>query len=42
MLKTPGDSGNVELLASYDFLDPCLLGETGTRKTHTAKLTRSP
>lgn len=40
MLKTPGDSGNVELLANYDFLDLCLLGETGTRKTHTAKLIR--
>lgn len=29
---------NIELLASFDFLDLCLLGETGTGKTHTAKL----
>ena len=29
---------NIELLARFDFLDLCLLGETGTGKTHTAKL----
>lgn len=28
---------NIELLARFDFLDLCLLGETGTGKTHTAK-----
>lgn len=28
-------------LAHYDFLDLCLQGETGTRKTHTAKLIHS-
>lgn len=38
MLRTLGDSGNLTLLAGYDFLDLCLLGETGTGKTHTAKL----
>lgn len=38
MLKTLSDTGNFALLASYDFLDLCLLGETGTGKTHTAKL----
>lgn len=31
------DLGNLEQLASLDFLDLCLLVETGTRKTHTAK-----
>lgn len=29
---------NIEVLARFDFLDLCLLGETGTGKTHTAKL----
>lgn len=29
---------NIELLARFDFLDLCLLGETGTGKTHTARL----
>lgn len=29
---------NVDHLAGYDFLDLCLLGETGTGKTHTARL----
>lgn len=38
MSNTPSDTRNVELLAGYDFLDLCLLGETGTGKTHTAKL----
>jgi transcriptional regulator with GAF, ATPase, and Fis domain len=28
---------NIELLARFDFLDLCLLGETGTGKTHTAR-----
>ncbi|MFZ1701019.1 MAG: sigma 54-interacting transcriptional regulator [Pyrinomonadaceae bacterium] len=28
---------NIEQLARFDFLDLCLLGETGTGKTHTAK-----
>jgi len=31
------DHVNVEQLARFDFLDLCLLGETGTGKTHTAK-----
>ena len=31
-------AGNLEDLASLHFLDLCLLGETGTGKTHTAKL----
>ncbi|MGI8542936.1 MAG: sigma 54-interacting transcriptional regulator [Aridibacter sp.] len=30
-------TGNIELLARFDFLDLCLLGETGTGKTHTAR-----
>lgn len=38
MLNTFEDTGKLELLARYDFLDLCLLGETGTGKTHTAKL----
>lgn len=29
---------NIELLARFDFLDLCLLGETGTGKTHLARL----
>lgn len=29
---------NLEQLARYDFLDLCLLGETGTGKTHTARV----
>ncbi|MGD9564529.1 MAG: sigma 54-interacting transcriptional regulator [Pyrinomonadaceae bacterium] len=37
-LKTLTNNGNLALLAGYDFLDPCLLGETGTSKTHTARL----
>ncbi len=32
------DLGNLEQLASLDFLDLCLLVETGTGKTHTARL----
>jgi transcriptional regulator with PAS, ATPase and Fis domain len=32
---------NIELLARFDFLDLCLLGETGTGKTHTARLIHS-
>lgn len=28
---------NIEVLARFDFLDLCLLGETGTGKTHTAR-----
>jgi transcriptional regulator with PAS, ATPase and Fis domain len=38
MIKSAGDTGNFALLAGYDFLDICLLGETGTGKTHTARL----
>ena len=29
---------NIRLLASFDFLDLCLLGETGTGKTHAARV----
>ncbi len=38
MLQILSNTGNLALLAGYDFLDLCLLGETGTGKTHTAKL----
>ena len=38
MLPTSSLTGNLALLARYDFLDVCLLGETGTGKTHTARL----
>jgi transcriptional regulator with GAF, ATPase, and Fis domain len=38
MLQTLRSNGNLTLLAGYDFLDLCLLGETGTGKTHTARL----
>lgn len=38
MLKTLSEMENLERLARYDFLDLCLLGETGTGKTHAAKL----
>src|SRR5215204_3052904 len=29
---------DIKRLAGFDFLDVCLLGETGTGKTHTARL----
>lgn len=32
------EAGSLELLARFDFLDVCLLGETGTGKTHAARL----
>lgn len=32
------EAGSLKLLARFDFLDVCLLGETGTGKTHTARL----
>lgn len=32
------ETGSLELLARFDFLDVCLLGETGTGKTHAARL----
>lgn len=38
MLQNLNDIGSLTLLARYDFLDLCLLGETGTGKTHTARL----
>jgi transcriptional regulator with GAF, ATPase, and Fis domain len=38
MLKTINETDNLTNLAGYDFLDICLLGETGTGKSHTAKL----
>ena len=40
MLQTLSDNGSLTLLAGYDFLDLCLLGKTGTGKTHTARLIR--
>lgn len=38
MLKATNKIPNLALLAHYDFLDLCLLGETGTGKSHTARL----
>lgn len=38
MLDPNSNNGNLPLLAGYDFIDLCLLGETGTSKTHTARL----
>jgi transcriptional regulator with PAS, ATPase and Fis domain len=38
MLDAISNNGNLPLLAGYDFIDLCLLGETGTGKTHTARL----
>lgn len=38
MFETLSNSRNLALFAGYDFLDLCLLGETGTGKTHTARL----
>lgn len=32
------DTENIPLLARFDFLDLCVLGETGTGKSHTARL----
>ena len=32
------ETESLEMLARYDFLDVCLLGETGTGKTHTAQM----
>lgn len=44
LMKNLFETENIELLARFDFLDLCLLGETGTGKTHTARLIheRSP
>lgn len=41
MLKTPRDSGNIELLAGYDS-SIFAFGETATGKTHTANLIHEP
>jgi transcriptional regulator with GAF, ATPase, and Fis domain len=38
MLNNFNETGSLELLARYDFLDVCLLGETGTGKTYAAEL----
>jgi len=38
MMRNSCDSERIKLLAGFDFLDLCLLGETGTGKTHTARL----
>lgn len=32
------EAENIQKIAGFDFLDVCLLGETGTGKTHTARL----
>ena len=37
-MKNLFETENIEFLARFDFLDLCLLGETGTGKTHTARL----
>ena len=37
-MKHFNDVERLELLARFDFLDLCLLGETGTGKTHNARL----
>lgn len=38
MLNNFNEKERLELLAGFDFLDVCLLGETGTGKTHVARL----
>lgn len=42
MLDPISNNGNLPLPAGYDFIDLCLLGETGTGKTHTARLIHNP
>lgn len=37
-MKNIFETENIDILASFDFLDLCLLGETGTGKTHTARV----
>lgn len=38
MLNNLNEPENITFLAQYDFLDLCILGETGTGKTHLARL----
>lgn len=38
MLNYLCETENLAFFARYDFLDLCLLGETGTGKTHLARL----
>ena len=38
MMNNFSETGSLELLARFDFLDVCLLGETGTGKTYAAEL----
>lgn len=38
MLRNFCETESIQVLAGFDFLDLCLLGETGTGKTHTARL----
>lgn len=38
MFNNFNETVSLEILACYDFLDMCLLGETGTGKTHLAQL----
>lgn len=38
MMTNTCESKNLKNLAGFDFFDLCLLGETGTGKTHTARL----
>ncbi len=40
MLNAQGDTKNFRLLAGHKFLDLCPVDETGTSKTHTARLIR--
>ena len=37
-MKNLIETENIEFLAGFDLLDLCLLGETGTGKTHTARI----
>lgn len=37
MFNNFSETESIELLSRFDFLDVCLLGETGTGKTHTAR-----
>ncbi|NJM52125.1 MAG: sigma-54 factor interaction domain-containing protein, partial [Blastocatellia bacterium] len=38
MMRKICETERLQYLAGFDFLDVCLLGETGTGKTHNARL----